>query len=87
MKKTEGVYNGFFTSDRHKNELSVPEPARQDPKGGESARFVTLQFFEERFVIRAKRFQGPGARPARLVVIPGRTYLTIRNRGETPLKG
>ena len=25
---------GFFTSDRHKNELSVPEPARQDPKGG-----------------------------------------------------
>ena len=33
---------GFFTSDRHKNELSVPEPAPQDPKGGESARFVTL---------------------------------------------
>jgi hypothetical protein len=33
---------GFFTSDRHKNELPVPEPARQDPKGWEIARFVTL---------------------------------------------
>ena len=28
--------------------------------------FVTLQFFEERSVVRAKCSQGPGARPARL---------------------